>query len=143
MPIAEAFERADDEGVELVEIAPNAKPPVVRLLDYGKYVYEQKKKEKELKKKQHTNRPKEVKFHVNIDEHDYQTKRKHAVEFLQKGHKLKITLQFRGREMSHRELGVELIKRLIEELSEVGQLDTEPKLQGRNYSAMMSPLSKK
>ena len=129
--------------MDLVEIAPQASPPVVKIMNYGKFIYEKTKREKLAKKKQHTNKAKEVKFHVNIDKHDYDYKCKHAKEFLQKGYKVKITLQFRGREMAHTELGMELMHKLVEELKEYSVIESEPKLMGRNIGMMLNPLVKK
>lgn len=143
MPFTEAFDRCQEYNMDLVEIAANAKPPVVRVMDYSKFIYEQKKQAKEAKKLQATNKLKEVKFHINTELHDYNTKCEHARKFIAKGYKLKITIQYRGREQAHKHLGVELMKRIREDLIEICQVDMEPKLQGRNYLMMLSPLNKK
>ena len=139
-----AVTNADSEGLDLVELAPDAKPPVVRIMDYGKFIYEKKKQQKDARKKQmNNNQVKELKFHVNIHDHDFQTKLKHASEFVAKGYKLKITLQFRAREMAHPELGDELMERITQELAELGAVDSKPKLLGRNMAMSISPITKK
>lgn len=135
----EAFERAEDEGLDLVEIAAQAKPPVVKLMNYGKFIYEKNKREKLAKKKQQTNKAKEVKFHVNVDKHDYDYKCNHAKQFLGKGYKVKLTLQFRGREMAHRELGYELMNKIKAELKDLCIIEAPAKLQGRNMSMIVAP----
>ncbi|MGA1129141.1 MAG: translation initiation factor IF-3, partial [Chthoniobacterales bacterium] len=125
-------------GLDLVEVAPNAVPPVCRIVDFGKYRYELAKQEKE--KKSNSSRVKEVKFRVNIDSHDYLTKLRHAEEFLDKGNKLKVQLQFRGRQMAHQELGMAVVLRVKEDLATMGHVDMEPKLVGRAINMVMSPL---
>jgi len=135
----EAFERAEDEGLDLVEIAAQAKPPEVKLMNYGKFIYEKNKREKLAKKKQQTNKAKEVKFHVNVDKHDYDYKCNHAKQFLGKGYKVKLTLQFRGREMAHRELGYELMNKIKAELKDLCIIEAPAKLQGRNMSMIVAP----
>jgi translation initiation factor IF-3 len=126
-----------------VEIAAQASPPVVKLMNYGKFIYEKNKREKVAKKKQHTNKAKEVKFHVNIDKHDYDYKCTHAKEFLEKGYKVKITLQYRGREMAHKELGEQLMLKLKNDLQDYATIENEPKLQGRNMAMIIAPNNKK
>jgi len=138
MPSREALELAKKAGLDLVEISASARPPVCRILDYGKYKYEQSKKTKDNKPTVH--KQKEVKFRVRIEEHDYVTKLRHAEEFLGKGSKVKMSLMFRGREMEHKELGFEVLKRAIKDLDHIGQPDTPPRLVGRNISMVMSPL---
>jgi translation initiation factor IF-3 len=144
VPFSVAMTNAHSEGLDLVELAPDAKPPVVRVMDYGKFIYEKKKQQKDARKKQmNNNQVKELKFHVNIHDHDFETKLKHASEFVGKGYKLKITLQFRAREMAHPELGDVLMKRIIEALGETVIIEAKPKLMGRNMSMQLSPNSKK
>jgi translation initiation factor IF-3 len=135
----EALKFARKIGLDLVEISPQARPPVCRILDYGKFKYEQSKKNKD--KAATTSRLKEVKFRVRIEQHDYMTKLRLGEKFLFKGNKLKLSLMFRGREMEHQELGIEVLKRAIEDLKHVGQADSEPRRAGRNVSLTMSPLS--
>lgn len=138
MPTEKAIQLARQIGYDLVEISANANPPVCRVLDFGKYMYEQSKKTKESKST--TSKIKEVKFRVKIGEHDYMTKLRHAEEFLSKGNKVKLTLTFRGREMEHKELGFENVSRAIADLGQIGVADAPPRLAGRNVSAMVSPL---
>jgi translation initiation factor IF-3 len=134
----EAIRRARSMGLDLVEIAPNAQPPVCRIVDFGKFRYDLSKQEKD--KKQTTTKVKEVKFRVNIDEHDYITKVRHAEDFLDKGNKVKVHLQFRGREMAHQELGMNVVKRVREDLVGMAHVDMEPKLVGRAIGMTLSPL---
>ncbi|MCF7803592.1 MAG: translation initiation factor IF-3 [Candidatus Marinimicrobia bacterium] len=129
--IKEARNLGEERGYDLVEVAPNADPPVVRLLDYGKYLYEQKKKEKEAKKKQHTIEVKEVRFRPQIEEHDFQTKLNHMRKFLENGNKVKVTVFFRGREMEYQEFGRELMDRVVEETEDVAKVDGKPNMEGR------------
>ncbi len=128
--LKEAKRRAEESGYDLVEVAPDAKPPVVKLLDYGKYLYEQKKKEKEAKKKQHTIDVKEVRFRPQIEEHDFQTKVGHIRRFLENGNKIKVTIFFRGREMDYKEFGRELMDRIIEETEDLAKVDREADMEG-------------
>lgn len=137
LPTYKALNKAKELGLDLVEIAPNARPPVCRIVDYGKYKYEQSKLKKSEKPKK---REKEVKFRVNIDPHDYAIKLTHAEDFLAHGFKVRIQLQFRGRQMAHKELGFELMKRVCEDLAGMAHVDLEPKLSNRNILMMVSPL---
>ncbi len=134
----EAISRAKALGLDLIEVAPSAQPPVCRILDFGKFRYDLAKQEKD--KKHSAGKVKEVKFRVNIDEHDYLTKIRHAEEFLDKGNKVKIHLQFRGREMAHQELGMLVVKRVKEDLLTMGHVDMDPKLVGRAIGMTLSPL---
>ena len=134
----EAIRRARSMGLDLVEIAPNAQPPVCRIVDFGKFRYDLSKQEKD--KKQTTTKVKEIKFRVNIDEHDYLTKVRHAEDFLDKSNKVKVHLQFRGREMAHQELGMLVVKRVREDLAGMAHVDMEPKLVGRAIGMTLSPL---
>lgn len=139
MPTKKALELAKEVGLDLVEVAPNSRPPVCRILDYGKYSYEQSKKQKDSKST--SQKLKEVKFRVKIDTHDYLTKIRRAEDFLDKGNKLKLTLMFRGREMEHTDLGFETIKRAIADLDGMATADNDPRLAGRNISVTLSPLA--
>jgi translation initiation factor IF-3 len=135
----EARERAKAAELDLVLVAEKSDPPVCRIMDFGKLVYEQKKKVKDQKKHHHAQKLKEIKFHVNIDTHDYDYKINHGIEFLEKGNKLKVTIAFRGREMAHKEMGFELIKKVTEDLLEYGTAEVDPKLLGRNISVTFAP----
>lgn len=138
MRLDEALRHARSLGLDLIEISPNAQPPVCRIVDFGKFRYDLAKQEKERK---HTaGKVKEVKFRVNIDEHDYLTKIRHAEEFLDKGNKVKIHLQFRGREMAHQDLGMQVVRRVKDDLATMGHVDMEPKLVGKAIGMTLSPL---
>lgn len=139
IPTREALTRAHETGLDLVEINATAKPPVCRIMDHGKFKYEQDKKKKEQKKRQVVVKLKEVKFHVNVGDHDYETKLRHAREFLEGGNRVKLSLMFRGRENAHRELGFELMKRVEKDLSEIASVEQAPRLQGRNIFMMVIP----
>jgi translation initiation factor IF-3 len=144
MTPAEALVIAKKVGLDLVEISPSARPPVCRILDFGKYQYEISKKEKESKtKKTSSGKVKEIKFRVRIEEHDFMFKIKHAEEFLGKGNKVKLSLMFRGREMEHKDLGFAAIKRAVTELEHMGHQDSDVRLSGRMISTMLSPLPEK
>ena len=138
MSSQKALELAKGVGLDLIEISPGAKPPVCRILDFGKYLYEESKKNKDTK--QNTTKLKEIKFRVRIDEHDFETKLRRAESFLDHGHKVKITLQFRGRENEHRELGFERVSQAAKELAGVATADAEPRLVGRQVTVTLSPL---
>ena len=138
MKLSDALRKAQSVGLDLVEVAPNANPPVCRIVDFGKYRYALAKQEKE--RKHTTSKVKEVKFRVNISDHDYMTKVRHAEEFLDKGNKVKVHLQFRGREMAHKELGMEVMQRIKGDLNTMSQVEMEPKLQGRAISMTLAPL---
>lgn len=138
MPTAQALAIAQEAGLDLVEVAGNATPPVCRVMDFGKYVYEQQKKSKDSKTS--SAKLKEVKFRPRVETHDYMTKLRHAEEFLFHGNKVKLTLSFRGREMAHTAIGFETIKRAVTDLGHIAHPDNEPKLMGRNIIIMMSPL---
>jgi translation initiation factor IF-3 len=133
-----ALELAQKVGLDLIELSPAARPPVCRILDFGKYLYEESKKQKDTK--QHSTKLKEVKFRVSIGEHDFVTKLRRAEGFLSHGNKVKLTLQFRGRENEHRELGFQRVKRAAEELLGVATGDSEPRLVGRQVTMILSPL---
>lgn len=138
MRIEEALKTARGLGLDLIEIAASAQPPVCRIVDFGKFRYDLSKQEKE--KKHVSGRVKEVKFRVNIDEHDYLTKVRHAEEFLDKGNKVKVHLQFRGREMAHQELGMQVVQRVKADLATMGHVDMEPKQVGKAIGMTLSPL---
>lgn len=133
---------ADAASLDLVAVSENSTPPVCRIMDHGKLVYEQKRKLREQRRQHAHHRLKEVKFRVRIEEHDYQYKINHAVEFLQKGNPVKISLMFRGREMAHKEIGFELINRVIEDLTEYGSSDSPPRLMGRSIIVNLTPVKK-
>ncbi|MFQ5847529.1 MAG: translation initiation factor IF-3 [Candidatus Methylomirabilales bacterium] len=135
----EALEKARSAGLDLVEVAPTAKPPVCRIMDYGKYRYEQSKKAREAKKKQSIIQLKEIKLRPKTDEHDFQFKARHVDRFLRSGHKAKVTMMFRGREMVHTDLGKRLLDRLANALKDVGQVEQSPKLEGRNMTMVLAP----
>ena len=143
MSIRSALQIAEERHLDLVEVAPNAKPPVCRIMNYGKYRYEQQKREKEAKKKQKVLVLKEVKLRPNIEDHDFYVKLKGAQRFLGDGSKVKVTIMFRGREMSHPELGRDLLLRFAKELNEVAHVEKEPKLEGRNMTMVMSAIKGK
>ena len=140
LPLGDAINMARIAGVDLVEISPNAVPPVCRIVDYGKYRYEQAKKEKESKKHQHASIVKEVQLSPRIDPHDLSVKTTHAIDFLCEDMKVKVALKFRGREMAHTEFGFQVIRKFIESIAPYGHPDFEPKLMGRNITVMISPL---
>ena len=139
MPTREALRKAIDVGLDLVEISPNAEPPVCRIMDYGKYKYEEDQKRKQTRKNQVRQEVKEIKFHVGTEENDYQVKLRNIRKFLQEGDKVKLTLQFRGRENAHKELGMDVVNRIILDLSTDGVVEQPAKQLGRNVTAMMSP----
>jgi translation initiation factor IF-3 len=140
MPLGDALNLARNQGVDLVEIAPNANPPVCRIVDFGKFRYEQAKKEKESKKHQHASTVKEVQLSPRIDPHDLGVKINHAIEFLCEDMKVKVALKFRGREMAHTEFGFQVINKFLESIAPWGHPDFQPKLVGRNINLMISPL---
>lgn len=137
--LREALQIAMDRSVDLVEIAPTAKPPVCKLMDYGKYKYEQAKKDKEARKKQRTTEIKEVKLRPNIEDHDFETKARNAQRFLTDGDKVKVTIMFRGREITHPDLGKSLCLRLAEFCKAEASIEREPKLEGRNMIMILAP----
>jgi len=140
LSLAEAITMARAKGVDLVEIAPNATPPVCRLVDFGKYRYELAKQEKEARKHQHANKVKEIQLSPNIDPHDFGVKLQHAINFLCEDMKVKVTLRFRGREMAHKEFGFQQVNKLDKSLASFGHPDADPKLIGKGINVMLSPL---
>ncbi|NBJ68972.1 translation initiation factor IF-3 [Clostridium sp. 1xD42-85] len=139
----EALEIAQKRNLDLVLVAPNAKPPVCRIMDYGKYRFEQQKKEKEARKKQKVINVKEVRFTPGIGDHDFETKLKNARKFLEKGDKVKAAVRFRGRAITHKELGREVLDRFAEEVKDIATVETKPKMEGRNMFMMLAPVSEK
>ena len=140
--MSEALRIADDQGFDLVEIAPTADPPVCKIMDFGKFKYEQSMKDKAARKNQSKIEIKEMKFRPKVDKHDYETKKKHILRFLDSGAKVKVTIMFRGREMAHPELGLNILERLAGELAELATIETPPKLEGRNMHMLIAPLKK-
>lgn len=134
-----ALNMAEEVGLDLVEISPNAEPPVCKIMDFGKYKYEQQKKESEARKKQKTIEVKEIKFRPNTDRHDYDVKMRSVVKFLDNGDKVKITMRFRGREMAHQDLGRRLLERVEEDTKDIGKIDAIPKLEGRQIVMLINP----
>ncbi|WP_328598904.1 translation initiation factor IF-3 [Pseudooceanicola pacificus] len=134
-----AMQLAEDAGLDLVEISPNATPPVCKIMDFGKFKYEQQKRESEARKKQKIIEVKEVKFRPNTDVHDYEVKMRNVVRFLENGDKVKVTLRFRGREMAHQNLGRELLERVAEDVKEIGKVENMPKMEGRQMVMMIGP----
>ena len=139
MPTAQAFERAYQKNLDLVKIAPQAQPPVCKIMDYGKYRFEQAKREKEARKNQHVVDIKEIRLSLNIDVHDFNTRLNHALRFLKDGDKIKVSIRFRGREMGHPELGQEVMRRFAEACAEVANVEKAAKLEGRNMLMFLAP----
>ena len=135
----DAIKRAREQNLDLVEISPNAAPPVCRIMDYGKFLYEQEKKERAARKNQKQIVLKEVKYSINVDEHDYVTKRNHVLRFLRDGDKVKASLRFRGREMAHQNLGREVLDRLIREVGDKGIVEFRPRMEGNTMHAILAP----
>ncbi len=135
----DALKLAEEAGLDLVEISPNAEPPVCKILDLGKFKFEQQKKAAEARKKQKTVEVKEIKLRPGIDDHDYEVKMKAVRRFFEEGDKVKITLRFRGREMAHQDLGTKLLERVKAEMAEVSKIETEPMLEGRQMVMIMAP----
>ena len=142
VPIQQAFAMAEEAEVDLVEIAPQAKPPVCRLMDYGKFKYQEQKRAHEAKLKQKQIQVKEIKLRPQTDENDYQIKMRNMVKFLEEGDKVKVTLRFRGREMAHQEFGVRQLERIRTDLDELGVVEQFPKLEGRQMVMVLSPKKK-
>jgi len=137
--VPEALNYADRLNLDLVEVAPMANPPVCKVMDYGKYRYEQEQKAKEARKRQTTVSIKEIKLRPKIDDHDFETKKGHVERFLRKGDKVKLTIMFRGRELVHPHLGEKLLRRMAEDLADLGEVESEPNLDGRNMVMMLAP----
>ena len=139
MPTPAAVRKAQEMGLDLIVVSPTAEPPVAKAMDYGQWQYEQKKRQHEAKKKQHVIQVKELKFRPNTDDHDYEFKKNHAIRFLKEGNRVKAVVQFRGREIAHVDLGRKLLLRFAGDLSTVGQIEGQPKLEGRNAHVIISP----
>jgi len=139
MSAREALLRAYEVGMDLLEISPNAVPPVCKILDYGKYKYEQQKKANEARKKQKIVEIKEIKVRPNIDDHDYEVKMRAAKSFIEEGDKVKVTLRFRGREMAHQDLGVKVLERIRTELAEMAKVEQMPRLENRQMIMVLAP----
>jgi translation initiation factor IF-3 len=139
MKTADAIAQADAQGLDLVEVSPNTDPPVCKILDYGKFKYEAQKKKNEAKKKQKIIEVKEIKLRPNIDEHDYQVKMRNVQKFLDEGDKVKVTMRFRGREMAHQELGVNVLNRVRDDTEDVAKIEAFPKLEGRQMIMVVAP----
>ncbi len=131
--------KAEEAGMDLVEIAPQGNPPVCKIIDYGKFIYEQQKREKLQKKKQQVSVIKEIRLHPNTDTHDFDFKARHAKNFIEDGNKVKVTVIFKGRELAYTEIGEELLNRFIERLSDVAKVEQEPKFEGRAMHAIIAP----
>lgn len=143
IPTSEALAIAQEKGFDLVEVAPNNRPPVCRVMDYGKYLYQQSKRQRESKKTQTVKRVKEIKIRAKIEKHDLDFKIKHVKDFLAKNYKVRITIVFRGREITHMELGRELINKVISELTEEATVESPPKIEGRVLTAILAPPTRK
>ncbi|MGN1031746.1 MAG: translation initiation factor IF-3 [Butyricicoccaceae bacterium] len=139
VPVAKAQEAASAKNLDLVKIAPNAQPPVCRIMDYGKYRFEQAKREKEARKKQHVVEIKEVRLSPGIDTNDFNVKAKHAMRFLKEGNKVKVSVRFRGREVTHSSIGLDLLRRFADTCSEIGAVEKQPKLEGRQMLMFLAP----
>jgi len=142
VPLPEALKRAEEEGFDLIEISPNAKPPVCKIIDWGKFKYEQQKQSRTQKKKQKNIEVKGIRLSAKIGEHDFQTKIKHARKFIESGNKVKVRLIFRGREIVHKDLGVKVLKRFANELEDIAKVDQDATFTGREVSLILSPKKK-
>ncbi len=142
MPPFEALKMARERNLDLVEISPTAQPPVCRIMDYGKFLYQQEKREREAKKKQKTITVKEVKFRINVDDHDYETKKNHVLRFLDEGDKVKATIFFRGREMTRQSLGRQILERLIKDVDQKGLVEFRPRQEGNTLHLILAPNKK-
>jgi len=143
VPLAQALEVAQGQEMDLVEIAADSEPPVCRVMDYGKHIFEEKKRKAEAKKKQKKTQVKEIKFRPGTEEGDYQVKLRNLMRFLSEGDKVKVTLRFRGREMAHQDIGMNLLKRVEQDLSEIGAVEQYPKMEGRQMIMVIAPRKKK
>ncbi|CCQ98364.1 initiation factor IF-3 [[Clostridium] ultunense Esp] len=139
VPLREALLKAQDLNLDLVNIAPQATPPVCRIMDFGKYRFEQSKKEKEARKKQKVINMKEVRFSATIEEHDFSTKLRHVISFLEKGDKVKCTLRFKGRQITHSQIGVNVMNRIMEETKEIASVEKKPGIEGRSMIMILAP----
>lgn len=142
LPIERAMEIAEEQGLDLVEVAPMARPPVCRIMDYGKFKYEEQRQAREARKKQHHVQLKEVKMRPGIEEHDFDFKVRHARKFLEEGNKVKLTMMFRGRQMAHPEYGRKVLDRVFQELQELSKVEQHPMLEGRSMVMVLAPVAK-
>src|SRR5690606_25047404 len=140
LPIEKALELAEERGLDLVEVAPLARPPVCRIMDYGKFRYEEQRKARDARKKQHRVELKEVKLRPGIEEHDFDFKARHARRFLEEGNKVKVTMMFRGRQMAHPELGRVVLDRMMKEVEDVGKVESSPMMEARSMTMVLAPL---
>ena len=140
LPTSQALAAAQQRGMDLVEVAPNATPPVCKITDFGKFKYEQEKREREARKHQHSTKVKEIKLRLNIDTHDYEIKLDHMREFLTEGMKVKVSLQFRGRENAHPEYGQQMMQKVLDDLQGAGRAEMTPKQMGRSITMLVSPV---
>jgi translation initiation factor IF-3 len=143
VPVDQAMSAAREKGMDLVEVAPNARPPVCRIMDYGRYKYEQAKADREAKRKQHVTQMKEIKMRPNIEEHDFEFKTRHIKRFLQERDKVKVTIMFRGREMAHTENGKEVLDDVVEEIGDLAVVEQQARLEGRNMFLILAPNTRK
>ncbi len=141
--VEDALRLAEEAGLDLVEVAPNAKPPVAKLMDYGKYKYEAAQKARDARRNQANTQLKEIRLRVKIDDHDFQVKKGHVVRFLEQGDKVKVMIMFRGREQSRPEAGIKLLQRLAEEVQELSTVENAPRLDGRNMTMVLAPVRRK
>ena len=139
----DARSRALESGLDLVEVAPDARPPVCRLMDYGKFKYEEARRAREARKKQHTMQVKEVKYRPGIEEHDYEFKTRHVRRFLEEGDKVKVTMMFRGRQLSHPEIGLDVLERVLGDVEDLGKIESQPVREGRTMTMVLAPLNTK
>ncbi|MEX2583735.1 MAG: translation initiation factor IF-3 [Gemmatimonadota bacterium] len=140
LPIEKALETAEELGLDLVEVAPLARPPVCRIMDYGKFRYEEQRKAREARKKQHRVELKEVKLRPGIEDHDFDFKARHARRFLEEGNKVKVTMMFRGRQMAHPEIGRQVMDRMVAEVADVGKVESHPMMEARSMTMVLAPL---
>lgn len=143
MTLSEALAKASSAGLDLVEVAPDARPPVCKILDYGKLRFEERKKKSLMKRKQKSLETKELQFRLKIGDHDYDVKLRHAVRFLTQGHRVRVVLRFKGREMSYQDIGVALLNRIISDLAELSKPESPPRTEGRRMLVVMVPIAKK
>lgn len=141
--VEDALRLAEEAGLDLVEVAPEARPPVAKLMDYGKYKYEAAQKARDARRNQANTQLKEIRFRVKIDDHDFQVKKGHVTRFLEQGDKVKVMIIFRGREQSRPEAGIKLLQRLAEEVQELGTVESQPRQDGRNMTMVLAPLRRK
>jgi translation initiation factor IF-3 len=140
LPVERALEIAEEKGLDLVEVAPTARPPVCRIMDYGKFRYQEQRKAREARKKQHQVQLKEVKMRPGIEDHDFEFKTRHARRFLEEGNKVKVTMMFRGRQMAHPELGRQVLEQFAEQVADLGKVESQPTMEARSMTMVIAPL---